>query len=1383
MSSGIPQKDASIRANRQILIQKVDHDQNEYVTLGKYESPPKIPQEISSVKVQMVNLGKIIGIDDEANDINLDNGHSFCREILFHFSRLHTKQTLESSYIGYDSPNEDNYTLQNYEHLSNLAKKERPNYKVKTRMMEGPIFPSRLYSGDKYSDFLMWKPEIDENAEEIWATIASVAESKLDSLLQNESKWLEINDLEKLEEILDQSIDLYKHLTETPKNTSSSSSLSKQNLTQNIDLTPLDFIANTPPAKTAQDQEKVQENEQIDEKEVELAKRKTDWKHVIKAYLMERLLLQREYKRKIGYAVNYFKSVQRKLTQDSIELGSRHTNSDENIEIKTNNLAAQAQQLKKKQQQLNTLTTAENPASIFHDGSGQPLVYNTENIKTICSKQDDLNEENARKKAWPLLRLHRISQDEIRLIDHNGVYIFLESAIPELEKIMSRLLNCGNYYISQYEGRYGLFGKLKKPVIDRGTVWLDLLKEECGFQYAKLEVIEKLSYIYEHTNDFESMQAVGQLLHNFIDKKPRLQLASEYFIGGYKMEIECMNEYSKLLEKLINMQSLSDSKLSKENTEMINRKKEMYDLEKQKAKINILNNMSGNTNSQIHKTSTNLPNNDKQLYKDPYIGYGGESYRKKLEEILELEPMREQDLFLNHRKMLKSEPQDDELENMFEFISFKEGFDYLIPETSAASKIAYLDESDLPKFGINEFYTSLPEISRILIAIRQGLRSMVEYYQPESGFAISAMEKELIRRASAEYENLQNYALAPPSTIKAEAHSIEANSLCDNPELLIFNLKELYREFNKQNLYDVDPVFIARQSVSTLKEVNFAYFNDPTKILIKPNAENLKWPNLVHFLCNLVEFIRLREFLIDSLFESDKLTEIYKNQQNFVSNSSTILSTADPIIPSKSNKNAWVYPTICNDCKLNFAIKEFDPDLQSILCLHMHKAIKLAVFESGLEEIRAALHYQLMQQQLLQISTLTNFWMYLPYAKAFAELDAVVGGSAISLKQSKRHPFTILNGILGLRIGEDSKVYIREREKIRDKLMRTTAGSFVDLYKAKYLCRGYAQNAWNNFNNKLQPSDTVSKSHDKSIVSQSLEYNSTSIARAQKTFSIYLVHQYCDRVLKMFYTLSIHAHLFAISSSLRFLFRMFPEDELLFDCTKSFGLENVPFSCGLSLGLDEFSLRDGVSTKANFSLNDTLLKIPSTEEIASLIRQFQKEPPVSVQQISYDMNETKPESMIREYLLIGGFQTTKKPKKFLRNDTEPYLYQYDTNSFDLVNGLMLIRNVLTLELGIESTHIPFRLWLQMIKNLKANTLVWRNVQKKGILDNNDNKMNKIEAITREIIEDEHRLSPLEHMLRSVSHRLKVMDCALYKTCGFKVDGVIQYFIIYFKVFF
>ena len=163
--------------------------------------------------------------------------------------------------------------------------------------------------------------------------------------------------------------------------------------------------------------------------------------------------------------------------------------------------------------------------------------------------------------------------------------------------------------------------------------------------------------------------------------------------------------------------------------------------------------------------------------------------------------------------------------------------------------------------------------------------------------------------------------------------------------------------------------------------------------------------------------------------------------------------------------------------------------------------------------------------------------------------------------------------------------------------------------------------------------------------------------------------------------------------------------------------------------------------------------------------------------ILYDFSEPEPESLIKRYL--RSKIRRNKLDGLLRNDEIPYLYSYESSGFDILTGLVILNNVITLELSIELLHIPLDLWFCTLRNAKSNYLLWRNLNKKTNLG----KSNEIiDELTKEKNNEERRLSAVAHMLKTIANRIKIIDYTLYKTCGYKGNMVRNYVNNYYKVY-
>lgn len=386
----------------------------------------------------------------------------------------------------------------------------------------------------------------------------------------------------------------------------------------------------------------------------------------------------------------------------------------------------------------------------------------------------------------------------------------------------------------------------------------------------------------------------------------------------------------------------------------------------------------------------------------------------------------------------------------------------------------------------------------------------------------------------------------------------------------------------------------------------------------------------------------------------------------------------------------------------------------------------------------------------------TNQLIYLPYIRASAEIE---GATANSLNKK---PFVTPNGVLGLKLGEDMHVYRNVKEKIRDKMMRVLGNCFVDISKAKALHKQVVQNAFQTFVTKIKNVETL---------------NMTCVNRALRAYKIYLLHFYCDHTLEDFYCLSLHLQLMDVSNHLRFLAKLIPEDEPLFECTKSSGLENISFNSGYSFSLEDPPFVEQFDQTENYASATTLLYVPSTEEIARMIKRASLINHTKSDQISYELSMQNPEELIKMAIKKGTKNNpeAKQQKKWMRKENASGLCQYNTYAFEMLNGLTLVHNVMLLELIVESTHFPMNTWYRLIKDQKMNTITWKHGlnRKRSILESDVPK--KIEKTT-----DTSR-DNLELMLRNIAHKIKVVDNTLFKTCLYKMSSAIDYFYFMYKV--
>ena len=122
-------------------------------------------------------------------------------------------------------------------------------------------------------------------------------------------------------------------------------------------------------------------------------------------------------------------------------------------------------------------------------------------------------------------------------------------------------------------------------------------------------------------------------------------------------------------------------------------------------------------------------------------------------------------------------------------------------------------------------------------------------------------------------------------------------------------------------------------------------------------------PSMMQMACNVLEVIRLREELIQSIHESNALAQVYQQQCKLANKND------DVQFPNSLNFNvANIHKESINIVDSNkgktkeFSVPfmEFDSNLNINLDLKSESCIKALMTELGVEELRGILHYQMM---------------------------------------------------------------------------------------------------------------------------------------------------------------------------------------------------------------------------------------------------------------------------------------------------------------------------------------------------------------------------------------------------------------------------------------
>jgi len=220
-----------------------------------------------------------------------------------------------------------------------------------------------------------------------------------------------------------------------------------------------------------------------------------------------------------------------------------------------------------------------------------------------------------------------------------------------------------------------------------------------------------------------------------------------------------------------------------------------------------------------------------------------------------------------------------------------------------------------------DFYESLGIFPKVNAALHQSLEELINVNKPENGMATSALELELYSEARLVLRKIrQTYENAHVGQCRGQA-LIEEDFFFANSDKLIFEMKEFKAGVAPENLYKYgNPLVLSKLDEESVKNYNLPQIKlqevvddlnrwkaqsqidnslivarmidmakkSVARPLIDVNADfydesdseqepkEVKAPSMMRMCCNAMEALRLREELIQRLYETHLLGEIYK---------------------------------------------------------------------------------------------------------------------------------------------------------------------------------------------------------------------------------------------------------------------------------------------------------------------------------------------------------------------------------------------------------------------------------------------------------------------------------------------------------------------------
>ena len=117
------------------------------------------------------------------------------------------------------------------------------------------------------------------------------------------------------------------------------------------------------------------------------------------------------------------------------------------------------------------------------------------------------------------------------------------------------MIKIGSYFLNKAElAHHTSASEQPLTMLDRGEVALHLLQHELELQLTKIQLIEALMEVYEHTCDpLESVRLI-QIVADTMALRPRVNLEATYFRDSYMSEIEVLKTKLELYREVLDVQ-------------------------------------------------------------------------------------------------------------------------------------------------------------------------------------------------------------------------------------------------------------------------------------------------------------------------------------------------------------------------------------------------------------------------------------------------------------------------------------------------------------------------------------------------------------------------------------------------------------------------------------------------------------------------------------------------------------------------------------------------------------------------------------------------------------------------------------------------------------
>eukprot|EP00760_Papus_ankaliazontas_P009029 PhM_4_TR13957/c0_g1_i1/m.101192 len=147
----------------------------------------------------------------------------------------------------------------------------------------------------------------------------------------------------------------------------------------------------------------------------------------------------------------------------------------------------------------------------------------------------------------------------LQVIDHEGNVVMYDAALEDLEATEKYLVHLGSHFVGKREHSQDLLER--GSMIDRVAVLEDLYECETWFAEAKRKVLDCYMEAYEHTVDVEEQGRLAQIILDIMTRKARINLQDNYFPASYTVELVNLELEYNLLREMINVLQSDERKL------------------------------------------------------------------------------------------------------------------------------------------------------------------------------------------------------------------------------------------------------------------------------------------------------------------------------------------------------------------------------------------------------------------------------------------------------------------------------------------------------------------------------------------------------------------------------------------------------------------------------------------------------------------------------------------------------------------------------------------------------------------------------------------------------------------------------------------------------